>query len=66
MKMLLLKLNEEEGQRPNGEPFIIEDLDERHLLVQEKQVERINQRFAQALEENVYRPSEGVEVKSTW
>ena len=61
MKQLLLKLNEEER-----EPFIIEDMDERHLLVQEKAVEQIKARFAEALEENVYRATDGVDVKATW
>ena len=57
MKQLLLKLHEEE-------PFIIEDLDDTHLFIQEKYMDTLQQKFDLALEENVYKVAE--EVRSTW
>lgn len=60
MKQLLLKLNAEQ------EPFIVEDLDETHVLIDRSSVDRLKEKFAMALEENVYKLSDGQEVKSTW
>jgi hypothetical protein len=60
MKQLLLKLNADQ------EPFIVQDLDETHVMIDRAYVDRLKERFAMALEENVYRLSEGQEVKATW
>lgn len=60
MKQLLLSLNAEQ------EPFIIEDLDDKHVLVDRNSIERLKERFSMALEENVYKLKDGQEVKSTW
>ncbi|KAI3634018.1 hypothetical protein MIR68_007382 [Amoeboaphelidium protococcarum] len=60
IKQLLVLINEEEFT------FIIEDLDECHLLIDPSSVDRLKERFEGRLEENVFKLSDGVEVKSTW
>lgn len=60
MKQLLLHLNEQDQQ------FIIEDLDETHVLIDAAYVDKLKQRFEVALEENIYRLSDGTEVKASW
>jgi TFIIH basal transcription factor complex TTD-A subunit len=59
MKQLLVNLNEQES-------FIIQDLDETHLLVDPAYIDRLKERFELALEENIYKLSDGTEVKATW
>jgi TFIIH basal transcription factor complex TTD-A subunit len=59
MKQLILQLNEKDQ-------FIIEDLDETHVLMDASYVDRLQEKFDLALEENVYKLSDGTEVKSTW
>jgi hypothetical protein len=56
--MLLLKMNDEET-------FVIEDLDECHLFINEKYMDRLKEKFDMAMEENVYRVLDQ-EVKATW
>lgn len=59
IKQLLLTLNEDDQ-------FVIEDLDETHLFVDGNSIERISERFEVALEENVYKLGDGVEVTNAW
>lgn len=59
MKQLLLFLNDEEK-------FIIEDLDETHVLIDRSYVSKLKTRFKAALEENIFSTKDGTEVKSTW
>ena len=59
MKQLLLKMNTDTDRQ-----FIIEDLDETHLLVDPAQVAVLKEKFAEALEENVYKLD--AEVKATF
>jgi TFIIH basal transcription factor complex TTD-A subunit len=52
-------MNEEEA-------FIIEDLDETHLFVQVTSIDSLKERFELRMEENIFKLSDGSEVKSTW
>lgn len=59
MKQLLLLMHSEDA-------FIIEDLDESHLFVDAGSIARLKTRFEVKMEENVYKLSDGTEVKATW
>lgn len=58
MKQLVLSLNERDQ-------FIIEDLDETHVFIDASYVDTLQERFDVALEENIYKLADGIEVKAT-
>lgn len=60
VKQLLLQMDTDDFR------FIIQDLDDTHLLVDPKSVQQLKLKFESRLEENVFKLADGVVVNSTW